>query len=293
MVPYIITTDAIVVVIDGRSHTIFRTNAHYQQLITAIKAKDVDAVRRNVSLASAINSFGKGKVFVKNGVVWFNNAPVHSIVSTHIIRMMSEGFDVNPIVNFLDNLMSNPSNTAVDELYLFLENAKMPITPDGHFLAYKRVRNDYKDIYTGKFDNSPGLTVEMPRNQVDDRRYNTCSRGLHFCAESYLPHYGVGPGNSVVLVKINPADVVSIPSDYANAKGRCSKYVVISDVTDKVGTFTQAVYDDGSGNTPANDYDDYDPNDDGDYVDAVYHNGLKQDRNGLWRDATGRFASNS
>jgi hypothetical protein len=36
-----------------------------------------------------------------------------------------------------------------------------------------------------------------------------------------------------MLVKINPADVVSIPSDYNNAKGRTWKYEVVGEVTDK------------------------------------------------------------
>jgi len=33
-----------------------------------------------------------------------------------------------------------------------------------------------------------------------------------------------------VIVKIDPADVVSIPSDYNNQKGRCCKYMVIREV---------------------------------------------------------------
>ena len=59
----------------------------------------------------------------------------------------------------------------------------------------------------------------MPRNAVDDRRHNTCSTGLHFCSWAYLPHYHGAQGRVLVL-KIDPANVVSIPSDYANAKGR-------------------------------------------------------------------------
>jgi hypothetical protein len=68
----------------------------------------------------------------------------------------------------------------------------------------------------------------MPRNQVDEDKDRTCSHGLHFCAQSYLSQYHGGNGK-VVIVKINPADVCAIPSDYANAKGRCSKYLVFSD----------------------------------------------------------------
>jgi hypothetical protein len=76
-------------------------------------------------------------------------------------------------------------------------------------------------------DNSIGMIVEMERNEVDDNRDNTCSSGLHFCSESYLKSFG---GARTVIVKINPRDVVSIPSDYNDAKGRACRYEVIGEV---------------------------------------------------------------
>jgi hypothetical protein len=141
--------------------------------------------------------------------------------------MLEDGFDVAPLVEFMHNLMKNPSKRAVDELYGFLEKNSLPITPDGCFLAYKRVRGDYKDCYTGTMDNSVGKVVEMERNMVDDNRDNTCSTGLHFCSHSYLASFG---GERTVIVKVNPADVVSIPSDYNNAKGRACSYEVIGEI---------------------------------------------------------------
>jgi hypothetical protein len=76
-------------------------------------------------------------------------------------------------------------------------------------------------------DNSIGRVVEMERNMVDDNRDNTCSAGLHFCSHSYLQSFS---GDRTVIVKIDPADVVSIPSDYNNAKGRTCRYEVIGEV---------------------------------------------------------------
>ena len=70
----------------------------------------------------------------------------------------------------------------------------------------------------------------MPRHKVDDRSENTCSHGLHFCSQSYLPHYAGGTGR-ILLLKIDPADVVSIPTDYNNAKGRACKYWVEADLS--------------------------------------------------------------
>jgi hypothetical protein len=125
--------------------------------------------------------------------------------------------------------MKNPSKRSVDELYGFLEKNSLPITPDGHFLAYKKVRRDFKDIHSGTMDNSPGTIVEMERNQVDDNKDQTCSTGLHFCGLSYLEFFG-DRNSRVVIVKIDPADVVSIPSDYNGAKGRACRYEVIGEM---------------------------------------------------------------
>jgi hypothetical protein len=76
-------------------------------------------------------------------------------------------------------------------------------------------------------DNSVGKIVDMERNKVDDNKDQTCSTGLHFCGQSYLSHFG---GERVVIVKVHPADVVSIPSDYNGAKGRACRYEVIGEV---------------------------------------------------------------
>jgi hypothetical protein len=149
----------------------------------------------------------------------------------------------------MENLLENPSKRSVDELYGFLEKNNLPITPDGHFLAYKKVRNDYKDVYSGTMDNSPGQVVTMPRNKVDDDKDRTCSVGLHFCSEGYLNHFG---GERVVIVKVNPRDVVSIPSDYNNTKGRACQYEVIGEVgvdPDDEQEFTKPVQSNANNNS--------------------------------------------
>ena len=156
------------------------------------------------------------------------------------------------MVNFMDNLYQNPSKRAVDELYGFLEKGNLPITPDGHFLAYKKVREDYKDCHSGTMDNSIGQVVEMERYNVDDNKDNTCSTGLHFCSKDYLNSFG---GARTVIVKINPRDVVSIPSDYNQTKGRACRYEVVGEIdADKVDTaFTRPVQSNVARGIPSGD----------------------------------------
>jgi hypothetical protein len=128
--------------------------------------------------------------------------------------------------------MENPSKRAVDELYDFLEAGELPITEDGHFLAFKNVRETYMDIHSGTFRNMVGDICEMKRNQVDEDKDRTCSYGLHFCSIAYLPNFLDSNGGKTMIVKINPKDVVAIPSDYNNTKGRTCRYEVVGEYTE-------------------------------------------------------------
>ena len=104
---------------------------------------------------------------------------------------------------------------------------RLPVTIDGHFLAYKKVRDNYKDCHTGKFNNHPGETVRMPRSEVDADRTVTCSRGLHVCSGGYLSNFG---GTRTMLVKVHPKNVVSVPIDYKNSKMRLCEYYVVKEL---------------------------------------------------------------
>lgn len=225
--PFILQGDNVVIVIDGTPHTINKTHVAYSKVVDAIKAGLWDDVKALINPVKAVITFSKGNVAIVEGEMFWKGQPFHNSLATRMVQMLTDGFDIDPMVNFMDNLMKNPSRQAVTELYGFLEKNSLPITPDGCFLAYKRVRENYMDCHTGTMDNSVGKVVEMERNMVDDNRNNTCSAGLHFCSHSYLSSFG---GERTVIVKINPCDVVSIPSDYNDAKGRACRYEVIGEV---------------------------------------------------------------
>lgn len=225
--PYIVQGNNITIVIDSQPFTISKTHITYSQVLEAIKAGEWEKVKEIVDPVKVVLNFGHGNVTIEGEQLFWKGRPLHSALATRMISMLQEGFPVEPMANFMENLFKNPSKRSVDELYGFLEKNSLPITPDGHFLAYKRVREDYLDCHSGTMDNSIGKVVEMERNEVDDDKDRTCSAGLHFCSHSYLGHFG---GDRVVIVKINPADVVSIPSDYNGAKGRACRYEVIGEV---------------------------------------------------------------
>ncbi len=246
-VPYLIQGKNIILVIDGKSHTISKdTHIAYGKIVECLKKQDWDELRECVTPAKAIVDFGKGYVGIDSNTITWKGKPFHNALSNRMIEMYQDGFPIDSMVRFMEKLMSNPSKRSVDQVYGFLEKNKLPITEDGDFLAFKRVRVDFKDVHSGTIDNSVGQVVEMDRNLVDDDPNSHCSTGLHFCSESYLGHFG-GQNDPVMILKISPADVVSIPTDYNGAKGRCMKYVVVAQVQGDPGqAFTRAVNGDYS-----------------------------------------------
>lgn len=233
---YLITPNSISVVFpDADPAIVYSSSPAYQEITEAIKRLDWESVRVALSpgqrIAKQFNeAFGSEVIVVESDQILYYGKPLHNVVTERILHMLEDGYDVSPMVRFLERLMKNPSYAAVEELFLFLESSGLPITEDGCFLAYKRIRLDWTDQYTGKIDHSIGAKPEMERNQVDDNRHNTCSDGLHFCAFGYLPHYGADYGGRVIVVKIDPADVVAIPSDYNNQKGRACRYEVVREL---------------------------------------------------------------
>lgn len=78
---------------------------------------------------------------------------------------------------------------------------------------------------SGRIFNGVGETIEVVRRDVDDDRRNHCSHGLHVGSLDYARNFARG---AVVVVKVNPKDVVSVPEDYSCQKCRVSSYTVVS-----------------------------------------------------------------
>jgi hypothetical protein len=227
---YIIGADSITAFVQGKPYTINKQAQTYGLVLKAIKENNEQALLAAVNIRQGIaDSLSKGNnnVKISGNKIFYADVEVTGLIASRIFEVIRLGLDTKPMTAFLENLMQNPSKRAVDGLFGFLDACRLPITEDGHFLAYKRVREDYKDCHSGTMDNSVGKIVSMQRNQVDDNKDQTCSYGLHACSYSYLKHFG---GARIVVVKINPADVVSVPTDYNNAKLRCCKYEVVEEI---------------------------------------------------------------
>ena len=238
MSAFIITKEGITVLIDGVPNTIQKEDKNYDEVYQCIKDKDWERVSKLINKEKAVANFAKGKIEVKDGLVFFGGEQVHGYVVEKILQFIEEDVDAEPLLNFLTKVMENPSKRCVDQLFGFLEHKNMPIDPDGDFYAYKAVRSDWLDKHSGTIDNSIGKIIEVARNKVDDQPENACSHGLHAGSMQYVSGFKRS-GDHVIIVKINPKDVVAVP-EYDTSKLRCCRYEV---VTEFEGLLPDTTYD--------------------------------------------------
>jgi hypothetical protein len=273
---------SITVLMNGESLTLRASESQeaFDRALDALKTSNWDVL---YSVMRPVKSFANkvpGVTVTSDKVLW-NGDELHNAVASRILDFALAGLDHTPLCNFLAKLMSNPSKRAVEELYRFLEHKNLPITDNGNFLAYKGIGNDWYSLRggtakliqgkdrDGKIYNGVGEVIEMARNAVDDNKDRTCSYGLHAGTEEYAKDYA--GGGKLVIVEINPADVVSIPSDCNGQKLRTCKYKVVGPYT---ATLTKPLYK-------------------SDWKDEVDDIGEDEPvKVAQPRDANGRFASN-
>jgi hypothetical protein len=227
---YVMSDDRVTVLIAGRPVTVNKSSGNFPKVCQAIREDDWDNVAKLADTATLIRSFSEGKLKVKDNRVYYDDTECTGYIVDKILKFVKEGIDAHPLLCFLSKLMENPSKRCVDQLFKFLEHGNMPVDPDGDFYAYKAVTSNWKDKHSGKFDNKLGKTVKMTRNQVDDDPKVACSHGLHVGSLGYVKSFA-GGNDKILIVKVNPKDVVAVPKK-EDSKLRCCKYKVISEFTD-------------------------------------------------------------
>ena len=248
-VAYLITSTGVLLFIDGQQLTVANDHPNLAKIKQAIADKDYDAVLPLIDLRSTVKSWlSKNPDFILSGDrVSYKGTPFSQEVTAKVLSMIDAGHDAEPLFNFLAKTRENPSFAAQNELLLFCVANGFMIHIDGDVLAYKSVRGDYTDIHSGKFRNAVGDVVTMERGAVDDNRHQTCSTGLHFAAYNYASTWAGaidGVDRRLMVMKIHPRDVVSIPADYHNQKGRCCRYEVIAELTNGTALPVKEVYTD-------------------------------------------------
>lgn len=248
------------VVVNNKSYQFDTSNKNYDKLVELVKTGDGEGFVTLLDTGRTITKWSEGKFEVREGVLMYDGESVANVISDRILEMIEQGFDYKPMLRFVENLYSNVSMRSVNELYKFLEHKHLPITSDGCFIAYKGVmrydgssikdkmgndlvEGDLVDKHTGRsFRNNVGDVNQIARRLVDDDANVGCSYGLHVGSLDYATGYACG--SPVVLCKVNPSDVVSVPHDRECQKVRVTKYEVVGMYEMPLDKAVESSYDD-------------------------------------------------
>lgn len=215
------------------------------EVLECIRNNDEAGLTLLLDKKENIKKWSDSYIYVdENDIVRFkaDNSEIPNAIGKKIIAMHEENLPYQPLINFWTNLKKNPSQRSIDQLFGFLEANHHPITPDGKFIAYKKVTRlpdgRLVDSHTQKICNEIGQIVQMNRDNVNPDPNQTCSTGLHVASWDYAKDFS---GNVLVEVEVNPKDVVAVPVDYNQQKMRTCEYKVRSVYEDEKPYDTQLV----------------------------------------------------
>jgi len=249
MFPIIESEDGFQTVVNNKPYNVPSDHASFDDLKEAVREEDAETFEALHSVEGQVNNVFEGTdLQIEDGQLFYKSESeaLSGTLVDRVLDYVDQGVpEAGPFVNFLDNLLENPSDRAVNELYEFLEHSGIPITDDGCFLAYKTVRNNYHDVFSNTFDNSVGEVIEMRRSKVDSDKNRTCSQGFHVGSWSYAGPDGWyhSNGNRVMVVKVNPRDAVSVPADHGASKLRVCKYKVVDELDTSSGEMLNDSYE--------------------------------------------------
>lgn len=236
--------------IGNKTYTIPNTDPNFQRILELYGQNDSKGLSnlmeiKKGNIAHVLKDIKEGFKYTEKGVT-YNGKLLHGVLVDKIISMLRDGSpDLEPLKAFLENTYKNPNPESIEKLYSFLSIKELPITPDGCFIAYKAVSSDYYSQYgntqtkviKGKVDgmgriyNGVGEVIEVDRKSVDNNPSRECSHGIHGGSFQYAKTYqrnSCGIGGHLMIVKIHPQDVVTVPNaDFS--KMRVCKYEVLAE----------------------------------------------------------------
>lgn len=225
---FVATSDSIVVSGPNASVvTVQKTAPNYKNLLQALKnyqagtgsEKEVEA---HLDTKTSVEAWAKGNFKIDGNSVFYKGTRLPQELSKRMFDMAEKSENPISLMNFWEKLQKNPSWRSVEQLFPFLNHMGIPILPNGNFLAYKGVKQNYTDQHSGVVDNKPGVVNEMDRNKVSDDPNTPCHYGFHVGDLSYASSFAA----VTVVCEVDPSDVVCIPKDESQRKMRVCKYRV-------------------------------------------------------------------
>lgn len=248
---------SVVVIVPGEDKPLVALGDHpnFNAIVQAARDQDYGVVDLFDIAETVAQNFERlsRRITTANGTLYLDGEPMSGVIVDHILRAMEAGLtEWQPLANFIENVAANPNPGSVTQLYDWLKRENFTIDADGMIVGYKGVNalpdGTYQSIsagkatvdgktYTGNIPNPIGSVIEMPRGEVQYDPANGCSTGLHVGNYEYASGFARG---AVLEVRVNPADVVSVPLDCAAQKMRTCRYTV-HDVFKQAAPYSEPV----------------------------------------------------
>lgn len=215
---------------------------NFNKIVEGVVAKDESVVELFDVAATAAQKFERlsDRVTSANGRLYLDGDEINNALATQVVRFVAEGVnDWKPLVNFFENVQSNPNDHSREQLFDWLNAKDFTITDEGNIVGYKGVKSVdgvtfqstragkalvNGEVQTGYISQKVGDVVEMPRGDVAHNPSEACSTGLHVANFDYASGYNQG---AILEVHVNPRDVVSVPTDGGGDKVRVCRYTVV------------------------------------------------------------------
>jgi hypothetical protein len=245
---YIISPAGFNTVINNTAYNIPKADSRYASIIKALslpKAEQeqavLDIIKGNVKKDDPVT---KGFVITDTDV-YFRDQKLVKQNADIVRKIYEDGLPLDYYMPFADNLDAVTDKEVHEHLWKFMSYKALPITSDGHILAWKGVQQNYRSVmgnpetvvFSGDVDsgghilNDVGAKISAKRNRMSTDRNVYCDPwSLHVGSLDYAKSWG----SRVVIVKIHPKDVVCVPDDCNYQKMRVCAYEVVADFVEEI-----------------------------------------------------------
>lgn len=247
----------VVVFLNGRMLVADENHPNIKAILDKVTSQDESALVElfDATVAAAVRFEPLSEtISVANGRVYVDGDEIDDVYAEQIVRFIREGHDFNPLVKFLEKVYTNNNEHTRKNLSRWLSaTGGFTIDDDGDIRGYKGLKSDFGSIHhgpaivdgvsvNGSVPNKVGSVIEMARSMVQHNPSVGCSTGLHVGTWGYAQGFSQG---AVAEVKVNPRDVVSVPTDCNDSKMRVSRYKVVRAVSQPtLSAYTNEDYED-------------------------------------------------
>ena len=233
---------------EGKFKVISKSDRRYQPLLQAIREGQYERFGQILEDLEQYFFKHEGASF-QDGKVSIDGKILPDDLNRYILGLAEEQIPFDRFIMFWRRLVKSDRYGPRQRLFAFLQHNGHPITEDGRFIAYRRVKETNNnrmedgtlmfpdkpegervlvDIHTGTIDNSVGQSPSMDPADVDDDPNVTCSAGLHAANHEYANDFY---SNGVLIeIAVAPEDVITVPIDYNGMKMRTCRYEVLAEV---------------------------------------------------------------